>query len=188
MEYLKQIFGYNTSLSPKKCRVEEITQSDSIESPLQIISNVSLWEEIMSTYNTERFDTAIIREWHFENGVVHYLQTRNLKLNLQTLKPCKRSLLQNTLNPILVSRIKNNNAYQKFSEEKLSFSKYNTAISVDLTQLKNDYLDYYFNLDYDNRITYDKEFSKLAKQDQINLIRHKHQELLDNCQGLRFNI
>lgn len=141
----------------------------------------------MSTYSTESFDNTEFHEIHFQNRVVHYLQTRNLKLNLQTLKPCKKSVLQDSLDPGLVSRIRGNQAYQKFSEEKISFSNCSTCTFHDLTQLQHDYLDYYFELDYDNRITYDTEFKSFHEQDRVNLIKERHQQILNDCKGLRFN-
>ena len=100
-DYLKNLFTFNTS---KGTRIEEITKSDRIETPLQIINDPGLWKEIASTYN---IDTVALFEWHFKNGVVHYFGTRDLKFNLNTLRPSRSSLIQNTLDPGLVLRIQN---------------------------------------------------------------------------------
>ena len=181
-DYLKNLFTFYTS---KGTRIEEITKSDRIETPLQIINDPGLWKEIASTYN---IDTVALFEWHFKNGVVHYFGTRDLKFNLNTLRPSRSSLIQNTLDPGLVLRIQNNPAYRKFSEENLSFSKCNYCTSFDLTQLQSDYLDYYFNSEYDDRITSDDDFQRLSKEDRVKIIKNRHNEILNDCRGLRYNM
>ena len=187
MEYLKNLFNFQSSNEClKEYRVEEITESDRMETPLQIISDAGLWREIASTYN---IDNVVFFEWHFENGPVHYFETNNLKFNLKTLRPCQNSTIRNTLNPGLVSRIKNNPAYRRFSQENVSFNPSNSSHqSFDLMQLQSDYLDYYFDLEYDHRLTSDNMFRNLPKEDRINFINLRHQEILNSCKGLRYNI
>jgi hypothetical protein len=186
MEYLPKLFarlfGYKT---PRKNLSEDVLPSK-FETPLQIISEKNLWEEIISTYPNESFDRVNFHEYHAENNVVHYFETSpNFKFNLQTLKPCKESLLQDHLHPRLVSKIKNNEAYRKFSEEKISFSDGNHGWgSFDLTDLQC-YLDYYFKIDYDDKKENDYQFRRLRRRDRVNLIKHKHQDILNNCKGLR---
>lgn len=167
--------------------VIEITEADSIETLLQIISDKSLWEEIASTYG---IDTVRFWERHEENEIDYYFETSDLEFNLKTLRPCENSMNQDGLDPALVSRIKKNPAYQKFSRENISFSNHTRGLrgqSFDLTTLQDE-LDYYFNLEYDDRLTSNYDFFLLSKQERVKLIRQKHQDLLNNCKGLRYNI
>ena len=54
MNYLKNFFTFNKSNpSLNESRIEEITECDRIETPLQIISDPGLWKEIASTYNID---------------------------------------------------------------------------------------------------------------------------------------
>ena len=68
--------------------VIEITEADSIETLLQIISDKSLWEEIASTYG---IDTVRFWERHEENEIDYYFETSDLKFNLKTLLLMKKS-------------------------------------------------------------------------------------------------
>ena len=186
MEYLKRLFTFNKSNpSLNESRIEEITECDRIETPLQIISDPGLWKEIASTYN---IDNVNFFEWHSQNRVVHYFERGDLKLNLKTLEPCQNSLIQIRLDPGLVLRIENNPAYRKFSEENLSFSKCNYCTSFDLTQLQSDYLDYYFYSEYNDRKESDDQFQTLSEEERVKFIKQRHQELLNNCKGLRYNV
>ena len=120
---IKKIKMASLTAYGKKNRIKEITESETIETPLQILSEKSLWEELISTYPTESFDHVTFNEFHFKNGLMHYMETGNLAFNLLTLKPTKKSSIQTGLDPELLSRIKNNPAYRKFSKEKISFIK-----------------------------------------------------------------
>ena len=200
MDYLKTWLTFNKSNesinksriesneSINKSRIEEITQLDYMETPLQIISDIALWKEIIMTYNLHNVDIhhVCFHEDHFSNGVVHYFETGDLRFNLKTLKPCKKSFIQDKLDPGLVLRIQNNPAYQKFSQENISFGSCSTHF--DLMQLQSDYLDNYFDLEYDHRLTSDNMFRNLSEEDRINFINSRHQKILNNCEGLRFNI
>ena len=147
MDYLKTWLTFNKSNesinksneSINKSRIEEITQSEYMETPLQIISDIALWEEITRTYNLHNVDfhTVEFHEDHFGDRVVHYFETgnRELKFNLKHLKPCKKSPIQDKLDPGLVLRIQNNPAYRKFSQENISFNENSNVTFFNLTKL-----------------------------------------------------
>ena len=195
MDYLKTWFTFNKSNeSINESRIEsnesinksneEITQ---LETPLQIISDIALWEEITRTYNLHNVDIhhVTFHECHFSNGVVHYFETGDLKFNLKTLKPCKKSFIQDKLDPGLVLRIQNNPAYRKFSQENILFGEGSTHF--DLTELQIE-IDDYFDLEYEDRLRTDNMFKNLSEEDRVNFINSRHQEILNNCEGLRLNI
>lgn len=165
-----------------------ISPINMLETPLQIINDIKLWEEILYTYFDENFLEDHIYWTYFQvdfpNGTQQWIQIDNdlLRFNLRTLKPCKKSKLQKELDKDLIKRIQNNAAYQKFFSHKI---KFDNGSAFDLGGMKK-YLKHHFDIDYDT-MENDIEFQKLSQENRVKMIKTKHNNILNNCQGLILN-
>ena len=166
----------------------QISPISELETPLQIISDIKLWEEILSTYFDESLQEIYCNffQGDFSNGIQQWIEIDKnlLRFNLRTLKPCKKSKLQKNLDKDLVTRIQNNTAYQKFLSYRI---KFDGGGDFDLGGMKQ-YLKHYFDIDYNYKMENDIQFKTLSEENRVELIQEKHKNILNNCQGLRFNI
>ena len=64
---------------------------------------------------------------------------------------------------------------------------FRSGTHFDLTELQIE-IDDYFDLEYEDRLRTDNMFKNLSEEDRVNFINSRHQEILNNCEGLRFNI
>ena len=158
-----------------------------LETPLQIINDIELWNEILHTYFDENFFEDDIYGTYWQRDFPTVTQqwidiNKNLRFNLRTLKPCVTSILQTRLDEDLIRRIKNNPAYQKFYNHKI---KFDDGGPFDLKGMQK-YLDDHFQIEYDT-MENDIEFQDLSQETRENIIKTKHNNYLNNCEGLRLN-
>ena len=165
-----------------------ITLIHTLETPLQIINDIELWNEILYTYFDENFfeDDIYCTYWQrdFPTVTQQWIDINtDLRFNLRTLKPCGTSILQGPLDKDLIRRIKNNAAYQRFYNHKIKFDR---GGALDLKGMQN-YLDHYFQIEYDDTMKNDIKFQELSHENRERIIKTKHNNILNNCVGLRLN-
>ena len=163
-----------------------ITLIHTLETPLQIINDIELWNEILYTYFDENFFEDDIYGTYWQRDFPTVTQqwidiNGDLRFNLRTLRPCETSILQTRLDKDLIRRIKNNAAYQRFYNHKIKFD----SGDFDLKGMQK-YLDDHFQKDYDT-MKNDIKFQELSHENRERIIKTKHNNILNNCVGLGLN-
>ena len=175
-----------------------INQKEEIESPLQIINDISLFRDLLTTYYNDNEDIDDIKfdysEYHFNKNIIPCLvvfgKSGQLKFNLKTLRPCRNSSIQGEIPIDLMRKILSNTSYQYFAHTR-NFSFLETSYFVAgpfSLNIMEHYVNYYFNLDYDSLMETNNDFLKLSEDDKVSYIQEKHLRILSECKGLRFNI
>ena len=159
-----------------------------LETPLQIINDIEIWNEIVYTYFDENFfeDDIYGTYWQrdFPTGTQQWIDiNEDLRFNLRTLKPCGTSILKRSLDKDLIRRIRNNAAYQKFYNHKI---KFDDGGDFDLKGMQK-YLDDHFQIEYDDTMKNDIKFQELSHENRERMIKTKHNNILNNCVGLGLN-